>query len=82
MNFSVILKTLVILNQVVLMAESNPHLVPGKDVMQSISWNVKGLNQVIRRKWVLSHLQCLEAGTSNRKPTFKIMTSLKFTKNG
>lgn len=44
------------------MAQSNSQLVPGKDDMKIISWNVKGLNQANKRKRVLSHLQHLGVG--------------------
>ena len=44
------------------MTQSNSHLVPGKDDMKIIRWNVKGLNQAIKRKIVLSHLQYLGVG--------------------
>ena len=44
------------------MAQSNSHFVPGKDDMKIINWNVKGLNQAVKRKRVLSHLQHLGVG--------------------
>lgn len=44
------------------MAQGNPNLVPVKDDMKIISWNVKGLNQTIKRKRVLSHLEHLGVG--------------------
>uniref|UniRef100_A0A1A8A3J2 exodeoxyribonuclease III n=1 Tax=Nothobranchius furzeri TaxID=105023 RepID=A0A1A8A3J2_NOTFU len=44
------------------MAQSNSNLIPSKDYLKIISWNVKGLNQAIKSKRVFSHFQHLRVG--------------------
>ncbi len=46
------------------MAHNDSYSAPGNSSVKIISWNVKSLAYSVKRKRVLSHLQCLGVGTA------------------